>query len=59
MQTIKETGAASIFVELKDGNITIYHGEDQVRLQHFENVSGGSWGTMFDTIVELLREREN
>jgi len=53
-----ETGAASIRLELKDGNITIYHGEDGERLQHFEQVAEYAWANMFHSIVEQLTGEE-
>lgn len=55
---MSESGAASIFVQLRNGDITIYHGEDKVILQHFSRVADGTWGDMFDTIVQQLREKE-
>lgn len=55
---MSESGAASIIVQLRNGDITIYHGEDNVILQHFSRVADGTWGDMFDTIVQQLREKE-
>ena len=54
-----ETGAASIRIELKDGNITIYHGEDGETLHHFQQVAEDAWANMFDSIVEQLTGEES
>ena len=45
-----DRGSASIFVELKDGIITVTHGTDQVVL-FSESVLAGTWDAMWDAIT--------
>ena len=53
-----ETGAASIRIELSNGGVKIWHGEDNVVLQDFPQVAEGTWSNMFDSIVRQLRGAE-
>lgn len=46
-----EKGSASIKIDLDNGNITVYHGEDEDVLHKIINAEDGSW----DKIWELLR----
>jgi hypothetical protein len=48
-----ERGAASIFVELSEGVVTVYHGTDHVVL-HQVPVSEGAWNEMFGAITNTL-----
>jgi hypothetical protein len=49
----KETGQASIIIELEDSNITVLHGTDKVVLFKAENVPLGSWDKIWDTLKAL------
>ena len=51
-QTKKEQGAASIFVELNDGIISVYHGTDKTLLQEWE-AEEGDWQSIWTTIRKL------
>jgi hypothetical protein len=46
-------GSASIEVQLKDGIITVFHGEDGVVLHEVE-ATEGMWSEMFDAMVTVL-----
>ena len=46
-----EAGAASIRVELDNGTIKVYHGEDGSLLLHVSGVKDGTW----DALWALLR----
>lgn len=50
-----ERGEASIFVELKDGNITVRHGTEghHATLLVKESVPSGSWGKIWDILNNL------
>jgi len=50
-------GKASIFVELTDGEIIVWHGEDRVVL-HRVKATEGMWETMFDAICGVLYAME-
>lgn len=50
---IIETGAASIFISLEDGTITVTHGTDHVVLHEIVHAEKGSWGKLWDTIKSL------
>lgn len=54
----EEKGAASIRIELANGGVKIWHGEDNVVLQNFPKVAEGTWSDMFDSIVRQLRGAE-
>ena len=54
----KERGAAGIKIELADSEIWITHLEDGSVLRSYPLVSEGTWSLMFDTITNLLDERE-
>lgn len=59
----KERGEASIFIELKDGDITVYHGtEGQNRegrgngkaiLKEIKNAKAGSWDKIWKVLEDL------
>lgn len=49
----KEEGAASVHIELSEGNITVFHGTDGVILHKAENVPAGSWDRLWDAIKSL------
>ena len=53
-----EEGAAGIVLQLSNSGINISHIEDGTILRSYPQVSLGTWGLMFDTIVKLLEERE-
>lgn len=53
-----ERGAAGIVIQLRKGGISIAHIEDGTILHDYPQVSLGTWETMFDSITELLKERE-
>lgn len=46
-------GAASIDVQLNDGIITVFHGEDGVVL-HEVQAEPGMWEAMFDAMINVL-----
>lgn len=51
-----ETGHASIFIEVVDGNITVYHGSDgnnDIVLYTRQNAPKGSWDKLWDAIRAL------
>lgn len=50
---IKETGQASMFISLEDGNITVKHGTDKVILLHIENAEKGSWDKIWNVLYEI------
>ena len=56
--TNTERGAASIRVELRDGGVTMFHGEDGSVLHHFPEVAEGTWDKMFDAVFGSLRDGE-
>ena len=43
-----ERGAASLFIELSDGNITITHGSDKVELAKITQAADGTWDALWD-----------
>lgn len=45
-----ERGAASIRIELADGNITVYHGTDGNILHEVKNAEEGSWKLLWQSI---------
>ena len=49
----KESGAASLKIEMSDGNITVIHGTDDVVLHKIENAKQGSWNKLWETIKSL------
>lgn len=55
-EIIKERGEASIFIELKKGDITVYHGTDgkgKTVLLKKEKVASGSWDKIWKTLNSL------
>jgi hypothetical protein len=42
-----ERGAASMFIELRDGDITINHGSDNTLLAHLDDAPEGTWGKLW------------
>jgi len=55
MTKIKERGEASMFVDLKDGIITVEHGTDKVVLQQWEAESG-DWDRIWEVIYKLAKK---
>ena len=59
----KERGEASIFIELKDGDITVYHGTEgkniegrgngKAILKEIKNAKAGSWDKIWGTLLSL------
>lgn len=53
----KERGEASILIELKDGNITVWHGtedkEHKTPLLEIPNAKAGSWDKIWKTLKSL------
>ena len=53
----KETGEASILIELKDGNIIVWHGtedkEHRYPLLKKKQVEAGSWDKIWETLQAL------
>lgn len=45
-----ERGAASLFIELKSGNITVAHGTDKTELLKLSRVRKGSWDKLIDCL---------
>jgi len=56
--TNTERGAASIRVELRDGGVTMFHGEDGSVLHHFPEVAKGTWDKMFSAVFRELWDGE-
>ena len=56
-KTEMRLGKASIFVELTDGEIIVWHGEDRVVLHRVKAIEG-MWETMFDAICGVLYAME-
>ena len=54
---MSERGAAGIIITLSEGEIKIVHEEAGIVLHSYPQVTEGTWGFMFDTIVNLLEER--
>ena len=52
MAEIKERGAASIFVELRDGVITVKHGTEGATLRQW-TANSGDWEQLWARIIEL------
>lgn len=52
-----ERGAASILIELEDGNIAVYHGMDSVKLAELENAPEGTWNKLWEYLEALGIER--
>ena len=54
----KERGSACIFIELTEGNITVYHGESkkQTVLLEIKNASAGSWDKIWKTLTKLAKK---
>lgn len=48
-----EDGAASILIELEDGNITVKHGTDGSVLLIVENALVGSWDKLWDALYAI------
>ena len=55
MDQPKERGHASIFVELKDGVITVYHGTAKEILAQW-TANTGDWDKIWETINKLKAE---
>jgi len=53
MQTIKEKGAASILIELVDGNIIVKHGTDGAVLLEILNAPTGAWDKIWQTLEAI------
>jgi hypothetical protein len=53
-----EKGEASILIELKKGDITIYHGDQGDILLEKKNVEGGSWDKIWDTLKAIKENKE-
>lgn len=45
-----ERGAASIFIQLSNGKITVTHGTAAVTLHEIKNAQSGSWDKIWKTI---------
>ena len=45
-----DAGAASIRLELDNGTIKVYHGEDGDLLLHISEVRNGTWDTIWDIL---------
>ncbi len=61
MKIERERGAASLKIELKDGVITMYHGDDGVILNQWKAFHN-DWNFMFDNICNsfpLIRKTTN
>lgn len=50
-----EAGAASIFIELTQGRITVKHGTDGTILKEIDKAKNGSWNKIWDTINAIER----
>jgi len=49
-----ETGSAHIYIDLKDGNINVYHGDDmKTLLFQVKNVEQGSWDSIWKTLRSI------
>jgi hypothetical protein len=48
-----ELGAASINVELINGNIIVKHGEDESVLLKIKNVKQGSWDKIWEVLYSI------
>jgi hypothetical protein len=48
-----ELGAASINVELINGNIIVKHGEDESVLLKIKNVKQGSWDKIWEALYSI------
>lgn len=48
-----EKGAASIFIELENGNITVKHGTDGHILHKVIDAEEGSWDKIWNTIRNI------
>lgn len=54
---IKERGHASIFIEIKNGVITVTHGTDKVTLAEWV-AQGNDWDQLWQTINKLKNHAE-
>ncbi len=52
---VKETGEASIRIELRSGNITVWHGTEDngTPLLEILNAKAGSWDKIWETLNSL------
>ena len=57
MSEVKERGAASVLIELKNGVITVTHGTDNVVLQQW-TAQGQDWDQLWKTIMQLKNHAE-
>jgi len=48
-----DAGAASIFIELSGGKITVRHGTDNVVLKEIDNAKSGAWDKIWDAINSI------
>ncbi|MBC8146506.1 MAG: hypothetical protein H8E98_00805 [Bacteroidetes bacterium] len=48
-----ELGAASIFIELKKGKITVRHGNCRTILKQIDNCKAGSWDKIWNSISNI------
>lgn len=53
-----ENGAASILIELRNGEITIKHGTDKAVLFQSIEVKPGTWSKLFNKIKEIIKEAQ-
>lgn len=51
-----EKGAASVFIELANGDITVTHGTDKAILLYIPNAKAGSWDKLWDFLRTLKAE---
>ena len=49
-----QQGAASLFIELRDGSITAYHGTDGDRLFFKEESNDGDWSKLISFLTHDL-----
>lgn len=57
MKTKTERGAADIRIELRDGDITIYHCNGGAVLAKLPNASEGTWDKMWEYLESLGIEK--
>ena len=48
-----EAGAASIFIKLSQGTITVKHGTDGTVLKQIDRAKDGSWNKIWDSINDI------
>ena len=56
--TETEKGSAEIVISLRNGGVSIAHGECGTILRDYPRVTPDTWEIMFDTITQLLERRK-